>query len=87
MVKRHVQPLKSLLHLFVVAVHNFPRGNAVLFRTEGDGRAVFIASADPNDIGTGHAFEPCSDVTGQVGTGNVSNVDLAIGVGQGRRHH
>ena len=59
----------------------------VLLGPQRDGGPMLVASADPQNFRTCHAFEARSNVTGQVCAGNVSNVDGAIGVWQGRGHH
>ena len=86
-IERHVQSFERLLHFFVVPVDDFPGGDPVFLRPQRDGRTVFIAAAHPHHVRSGHALKARTDVTRQVGASDVSNVNLAIGIGQGRRHH
>ena len=86
-IERHVQSFERLLHFFVVPVDDFPGGDPVFLRPQRDGRTVFIAAAHPHHVRTGHALKARTDVTRQVGAGDVADVNLAIGIRQGRRHH
>ena len=86
-VEADVQPGEGLLHLFVVQIHNLPGRGALFFCTKRDRRTVFIAPTNPKHVLARAAQVPDVDVRREVRTGNVSQVNRAIGVGQGGGDH
>ena len=86
-VEADVQPGEGLLHLFVVQIHNFPRRGAFFFCTKRDGCTVFIAPTNPKHVLARAAKVSDVDVRREVRTGNVPQVNRAIGVGQGGGDH
>ena len=87
MVEADVQPREGLLHFLVVQIHNFPGCGALFFCTKRDGRTVFIAPTNPEHVLARAAQVPDVDVRREVCTGDVPQVNRAIGVGQGGGDH
>ena len=85
-VEADVQPGEGLLHLLMVQIHNLP-GVVPSFCTKRDRRTVFIAPTNPKHVLARAAQVPDVDVRREVRTGNVSQVNRAIGVGQGGGDH
>ena len=53
-------------------------------RAQGDGRPMLIRTADPDDILLAQTQVPHIHIRREVGTGDVTNVDRAVGIGQRR---
>ncbi|OPZ72067.1 MAG: hypothetical protein BWY83_00832 [bacterium ADurb.Bin478] len=66
----------------IVAINQLLRSDALLFRSDGNGHAVFICAADVQHIAFLHALVTNIDVRGQIGAGQMAQMDGAIGIGQ-----
>ena len=74
---------EGVLHDPVVAVHDVLRGDALLAGLDGDGDAVLVAAADEHHVLAAHAEIADVDVAGDVGAGEVADMDGAVRVGKG----
>ena len=77
---------KGVLHDFVVLVHDILRRDTLVFRLDGDGHAVLVAAADKQHILSPHAEVTDIDVAGDVGTGQVADMDRTVGIGECTGH-
>ena len=71
---------EGILHDLVVFVHDVLRGDTLFTCLDGNRHAMFVAAADEDDILATQAQIPYIDVTRDIGTGKVADVDRAVGV-------
>ncbi len=83
-VERNAEPLERLLYDFVVFVHYVLRGDAFATGLDGNGDSVFVGTAYPDHVAPPFAEVADIDVRRHVDSGQVADVDGAVGVGQGR---
>ena len=83
-VERHSQPLERLFDHAVVTVHDLLRRHSLLAGLDGDGHAMFVASADRN-----HVAAPEPQVTGinvrrYVNSRQMADMHRPVGIGKSR---
>ena len=85
-VERHAESLERLPDEFMVAVDDLLGRDALLAGLDGDGHTVFVRSADGDHVA---AFEPQVtgiDIRRYVDTGQVTDMDGTVGIGECRSH-
>ena len=85
-VERDAELLERVADQRMVAVYHVLGCTAFLLGTDGDGHTVLVASADEDDVLLLEAQVAHVDVGGDVDAGQVTDVDRAVGIGQGRCH-
>ena len=85
-VERNAQPFERILDQFVVTIDDLLRRNALLTGFDGDGHAVFVASADPDDVAPPQTQIPHIDVRRHVHARQMADMHRTVGVGKGRRN-
>ncbi len=80
------QARESVFHHLVVLVHDLLRGNPGLAGLDGDGYPVFVAAADEQHVFPAHAQVSYIDVSGDIGAGQMADVDGTVGVGKRTGH-
>ena len=80
MVEADVKACEGFLHLHVVRIDNFSGGGVLFFCTKGDRRTVFIAPTYPKHVFPHAPKVPDVDVSRQIGTSNVAEVDRPVGI-------
>ena len=68
----------------MVAVHNILRRNALFFSLDGNRNAVLVGTTDKQDLLAAHSQIADVSVGGDVDACQVTNVNGAVCVGQGR---
>ena len=71
---------EGVLHHAVVLVHDVLRSDALGAGLDGDGHAVLVGAADEDDVLAPHPEVADVDVAGDVGTGQVADMDGTVGV-------
>jgi hypothetical protein len=82
-VEADVQPLEGRGVGAVELVDDVLGRDPGLVGGDGDGHAVLVRAADVERLAPGGAEVPHVDVRGQVGPGDVADVDAPVGIGQG----
>jgi len=82
-VEAHPEAREGLLDGGVVAIDKLLGCDALFFGGQGDGHPVFVRAADVENLLAPQTQEAHIYVRGQVGPGQMSQVDLPVGVGQG----
>ena len=77
---------EGVLHHLVVLVHDVLRRNALGARLDGDGHAVLVGAAHEDDVLPAHAEIADVNVSGNVGAGQMADVDGTVRVGKGAGH-
>ena len=85
-VERYAEVGKRLLDQVVVTIDNLLYGDAFLACTDGDRYAVFVGTTDKQNILTFEAKVADVDVSRYIYTCEVTDMDGAVGVWQGRGH-
>ena len=85
-VERDTELLERALDERVVTVNHLLGSDALFAGTDGDGHAMFIATANKNHLLFLQAEVAHVDVSGYINAGQVADVYRTVGVGQGRRH-
>ena len=67
----------------MVLINNVLRGNSLVQRFDGDRDPVFVGTTDEDDIGFVHPEKPDIDISGDIYSGQVTDMDRAVGIGQG----
>ena len=77
---------EGVFHHLVVLVHDVLRRDALGARLDGDGHAVFVGAAHEDDVLPAQAEIADIDVAGDVGTGQVADMDGTVRVRKGAGH-
>ena len=80
-VEGYAQALPRFEELLVIAGHHLLGRDAVLLRSEGDGRAVLVAAGYHEHVVTLQPVVAGKDVRGQIAPGDVPHVKGAVSVG------
>ena len=70
----------------MIAVDDLFRGDALREGTDHDRHSVLVGAGDEDDVASLEPLIPAVQVGGQVGAGEVADVDRTVRVGQRRRH-
>jgi len=70
----------------MVGIDNFFGANALLSGAQGNGSTVFVGTANKRNILIVQTLVSSKNIGGQISTGQMPNVQRAIGVRQGRRN-
>ena len=68
---------------FMKPLVHFLDGLALLIGADGDRRAVRVCAADHKDFISFKPMIACDDITGQMGTCDITNMDFGVGVRPG----
>ena len=85
-VKVDAEPGERILHDAVVFVHDVLRGDSLGARLDGNGHAVFIGSADEDDILAFQTEVADVNVARNVGAGEVADMDRTVRIGECAGH-
>ena len=81
-IKRNTEAPESIFVERMVFVDNVLRVDSLFFRPNGNSRPVFIRAANPHDILAAQTQITHIYVSGQIGTGKMTEVQRTVGVGQ-----
>ena len=71
---------EGILHHLVVLVHDVLGCDAPLAGLDGDGDAVLVGAANEDNVLAPHPEVTDIDVTGDIGTGQMADMDRTVGV-------
>ena len=83
-VKAHPEPLEGGAVELVVAVDDLLRRDLLLLGRDRDRHTVLVGTTHEDDVALPGALEPDIDVRGEIGSGEVTEVDLPVGIREGR---
>ena len=81
-IEAHTKIGKALFVQFVVAVNHNLRRNAFFARPQHNGYAVFIGTADVNNVRAFQTVVAYKDICRKIGAGKMSQMDGAVGIRQ-----
>jgi hypothetical protein len=67
----------------MIPVHDILRRDSLLQSFDGNGHAMFVGTADKEDILSRHPQKPHINISRNIDTGKVSDMDWAIGIRKG----
>ena len=85
-IERDAEFLEALLDHLMVAVHHILRGDTLLTGTNRDGHTMLIRTTDKQHLALLQSQVAHIDICRHIYTGQVTDMNTTIGVGQCRRH-
>ena len=82
-VKGDIELIKNSRNNTVIFINLILRAVSLFLGADSDGKAVFVGAADVDHVGAAHFFETGENIGGEVGAGDMAEMDGAIGIGEG----